>query len=544
MAAANPDFLSRVEDNRNRFVPTQKDVTRPKNQARLQEKRKAYWNENISLRLVPPPRANNNERSLPPSPGTKDGALEPTVWNIPRFRLTERFLSDTVNRGRDSSLPMLLVSHLFDRNTASVILPRGKDMQVQCRAFPVVYDVYVHLAGGITQGGVLAGEGDSYYNGDMIFHITNVPRSSVNKLYNVASHDVHRWFINGAISTVESIQIGSDKVKSLRDIMQKLETDLKNVHNAPIFNEHGRASVGEDLKDARETRFKFLQEEKKATRARLENAMQSLEAARAKHFSACSLQITELNDENNTPGKETTSLSFSVTLTGGKRKEYYTNLITTKSDWNTVPMFATGDSDDTKSNKLRQKRNHANNDGNKNAMIVINEEDEKEHFVDVGTVSMVILPDGYGTLESYHESDPFATGDGDGKLTTKRGHHCLFHGYFRKGEYHDGTLHTDKGIFTGSFVSNQPSQGKMKYADGDVLEGAFGFPPENKHGLIPNKSEAGQEYVSPLGPNPYQRSLPHGNVRVQYKDGASYEGEMCHGSITGKGTYRFPTNKT
>jgi hypothetical protein len=48
---------------------------------------------------------------------------------------------------------------------------------------------------------------------------------------------------------------------------------------------------------------------------------------------------------------------------------------------------------------------------------------------------------------------------------------------------------------------------------------------------------------SPLGSNLYRRGLLHnGNVKVQYKDGATYEGEMQHGVITGTGVYKNPND--
>lgn len=68
----------------------------------------------------------------------------------------------------------------------------------------------------------------------------------------------------------------------------------------------------------------------------------------------------------------------------------------------------------------------------------------------------------------------------------------------------------------------------MKYADTIVLTGGFALSPE--------------EDDSPLGPNPYLRGLPHGDVKIQYKGGASYEGEMRRGHITGNGIYRYPSD--
>ena len=92
---------------------------------------------------------------------------------------------------------MLIVSHLIDSKTKTVILP-CKDMQGQMRSSPVVYDIITHVAGGIKQGGVLAGVGESYYKGDLIFAIINIPKRSKSELFEVLPTDVHRWLVQGA----------------------------------------------------------------------------------------------------------------------------------------------------------------------------------------------------------------------------------------------------------------------------------------------------------------------------------------------------------
>ena len=65
----------------------------------------------------------------------------------------------------------------------------------------------------------------------------------------------------------------------------------------------------------------------------------------------------------------------------------------------------------------------------------------------------------------------------------------------------------------------------MKYSDGIILTGGFTQIKDD----------------SPLGPNRYSRGLPHGNdLNIHFKNGAIYEGEMHHGSITGNGSFRYP----
>ena len=482
MVAADPDFLSLVDTNRLQPAAAT-DTTSAKAHARLQEQRKAFWNELITLRLVPP------------AGGTSTSA----VMKIPRFRLTENFLRDFVNRGSPKTL---ILSHLREQNR-TVILPITRDLQAQCKEFPVIYDVIVHFAGGVERGGVLSCAGDSYYRGDMVFLITNVPRFSKSEQYEVATEDVHRWLINGAIDGIESVQMQIAKVANLQQTLHQLETDDNNIHLKPFYIEQGRAFVGPKLKDAREARFKLLQDEKVRTKRLLAEAEQFLESERAHHFAACPLLITQRGRD-----AATGNISFSVKLAAeGKKKDSYLDLISGKTDLCSTAMYATGDGDRTADDKQNPKNT-----------------DRAEHFVDVEAVSIIMLPDGFGVHEAFATS---AKTNEDGNA---RSHHHLFHGHLRDGAYHEGTFHKDScGVYSGTFQSNEPcGRGKMKYADTIVLTGGFALSPA--------------EDDSPLGPNPYLRGLPHGDVKIQYKGGASYEGEMRRGHITGNGIYRYPSD--
>ena len=72
-----------------------------------------------------------------------------------------------------------------------------------------------------------------------------------------------------------------------------MEKDVSHVPTKPIYNSNGRAIVGSALQVAREVKLKSLQEGKEQTMTKVAKAEQSLELARARHFEACKLTITE-----------------------------------------------------------------------------------------------------------------------------------------------------------------------------------------------------------------------------------------------------------
>jgi len=241
-----------------------------------------------------------------------------------------------------------------------------------------VYDVVTQLAGGIKQGGVLARSGDSYYNGDLLFLLTNVPKQSSSGLFEVQPSDVHRWLVECATSSVEKIMIANDKIQGLNETLQQLEKTLANVHKAPIYNDKtGRAITGEALHVARENKRTSLLDEQKQTRTNLATAEQSLNELRLKHLRRMELSISKRT--NDTSNKNNT-ISFSVKL-HGKKKEYYTNLVTNQKNWS-LPLYATGSDLGSSSS----------NDTYELALLDISASEQAQHFVDTGSVSIVVLP--------------------------------------------------------------------------------------------------------------------------------------------------------
>ena len=369
MTTSDPDFIHLIKSKR--FQTS--GISSPKNQARLKEQQKAYSNELISLRLVPP----SSSLTLD-STNDNNTSSKLSTWNIPRFRLTESFLTETVNRGRNDKLPKLHVTHLIDSKSKDVILP-SNDLRVQCRSSPVVYDVVTQLAGGIKNGGVLARSGDSYYNGDMLFLITNVPKQSSSGLFEVQPVDVHRWLVECATSSVEKIMIANDKIQGLNETLQQLEKSLANVYRAPIYNDKtGRAITGEALQISRENKRLSLLDEQEQTKNNLATAEQALNELRLKHLRRMELSIRKRSDDTT---NNSNKIAFSVKL-HGKKKEYYTNLITKQKVWS-LPLYATGNDLGSSS---------TGNDTSELALLDITASEQAQHFVDTSSVSIVVLP--------------------------------------------------------------------------------------------------------------------------------------------------------
>lgn len=543
--ASYPDFLSLLDETSRLFQPSASSITiNMRDQERQQQENNLFWNETITLRLVPPPTLIVAESSK------NNGDCSSTVLTIPRFRLTPDFLHDVANRGGSTmkkKKKTILVSHLCEQKTKTIITTR--DVQTKCLQSPAVYDVILHFAGGVERGGVLSSsssnnnvgyddEYDSYYKGDVIFRITNVPLFSKNGLFVVSSIDIQRWIVNSAIDCVESVQILSTNVVELEDSLKKLDFDINNVFVKPIYNEVWRAIVDQQLTDARMTRLQALQDEQVQTERRLVEVEQMLTLEREIHDGACPLLVTQWDQCDTAPTTFGKKLSFTVKLEG-KKRDFYVDLISSKTDWcSSLPLYATMEKPmDHKS--LKQQKLSNNNKSTKEVMKEIDKAELAEHEVDVGTVSIIMLPDGFGVHEVFisTNSQTGISHDEDG-LTT-RSHHRLFHGDFHNGSYHDGTMHSDCGVYTGTFQFNQPSgKGRKKYKDGTVLVGDFVVFPSI---LPPPPSSSTTGLVLS---NPYLRGLPHGeNVTIHFKDGiTSYEGEMNQGRITGSGTGFYPSD--
>ena len=513
---------------------------------RLLEKKKAVWKETIQLQF------DTSQYSI-------SSSAPPIIrnWKIPRFRLTKSFVEDCCNRvwisnQKSSSKPEaesikllstikltekstnekppktipLVLSHLHHRESNTVIMPA--DMHSQCRAAPFLYEVVVRSVGGTSRGGLLAGGSvvrrknleerlgsvsrmEFRYDGGICFILHNVPKTSENGRYAVTANDIRRWIVDGCIKDDDSMTIPTQRLLKLEQSLVKLEKDRR-----------GLAAIGSP-----DENLTFVSDEIKRTKKQIEQEKLALESARSKHFSDCHLSITLQPSKLNERGETKASWKIRVK---GTRKEYYQKLIENYTKW--VAMYALGRI------KAKQKSNTRSNDAlySEHFVMSVPKQDQADHFVDVGTVQIKMLPDGFGIYESFVSSSiaNYKDDDCDGR-------HCLYHGHFHEGAMSgEGTLYTDEGVYCGEFQADERfGLGTVEYSDGVILSGAFAL--HNSNFVTENK---GKDVLdSPMGQNPYERGLPHGNVHIKFVNGDEYEGEMRNGTITGRGVIRFDLEK-
>ena len=362
----DPDFLSTVVEQRNFAKMTA---------GSSEEKASSFFSEKISLRCG----------------GEK--------WTVPRHRLTPAFLQEAVNRNRvGDHLPPLVVQYLRDKTTNTVVSP--SDAPTHCRSGgDVCYDIVSSSAGSVVDGGVLASEGEVYYNGDVAFLLSGIPEHSADGSH-LTVVDVNRWLVDGAIASLDPVRILVDQQNGLRRALTELEREKGQVHSRPVLEEKEK---------------------------RLVQTTRALGEVKAKHYRHCKLEMRKLETGN----------SYEVKVKGGK-KLYYTTLITDQKGWSLVPLFATGQA------KGAQKK----------CSLVLDTEAAQHSVVDLRRAFKIErLPDGFGVLEMYSSGNAqqilfnghFLGGHYlDGTLRTDA---FTFQGLFRNGQpskgrcsYADGTV--------------------------------------------------------------------------------------------------------
>ena len=504
---SDPDFLSIVETNRLRknVSKTQKTTTR------------AYMNDKITLRFedgststVPRFRIDKEFiQSAVTRVTTRKAASKPKVFKSHLFSVKDSSTKDSAIKLASRS-PALMFSHLHHRDSNTIIMCDA-DLKTKCSA-NVTYDVVALAPIAINDSGVLSSGGsrdikllptmspesshqtESHYDGDVLYIIHNVPITTQNGTFEVTENDVRIWIVSGAIHAQENVDVLTKKIKSLKETLLQIEQELASLPPAPIPGGKGRVIVGSSVKNVRDKKVTALSDEKERCTSLMDTAMRSLETLYAQHMKDCKLTVEKRSRDGALDNK---SCDWAIQVDGDE-KGMYTSLIEKNKNWSMIPMYTFG----IKGDKTP-------------VSLPIPEEDQSYHFVDIKGITISKLPHGFGIFESYDEFDPYLN---SGKPISR---HRLYHGQFHEGEFSEGTLYTEAGIFTGKFNKGHPTIGTKKYADGIEVSGEF----------------AVHDVSLQTSTNPYCLGLSDGCQSIKFPDKATYEGEMKQGCITGKGTY-------
>jgi hypothetical protein len=409
--------------------------------------------------------------------------------------------AETKDKEKRLSQPQTQIfSHLHQLDSNTIITP--EQIKTLCQS-NLIYHVISRPVIKIKDGGVLSHKqqqhggtrithSECHYDGSVLFVIRNVPTTSQNGMHPVSENDVRRWIVHGAISNTETVDVLATKVDALKEslllVQQELQTRSKN-HNPR--SARGRLTS----QSIKERKSESLHDEKKRLETLLQTTTKSLNALYTQHVEKCILSIKKTSKSKTfSTNGETCDWTVQVISGDEESDKTYTDLITKKNkNWSSVPLYAFGDCNTSV------------------VSLTIPDEEKSDRFVDTGGVTMTKLPHGFGIYESYDE----VLLSGSDKTKSR---HRLYHGRFHEGQYSEGTLYTEAGVYTGKFdLSGHPTVGVMEYADGIKVSGQF--------------ASSGPKL------NPYGRGVPHGDVRIKFPGKSTFQGLMTDGIINGEGLY-------
>ncbi|EJK70643.1 hypothetical protein THAOC_07980, partial [Thalassiosira oceanica] len=253
MKDRDSDFKSTVAEQRNLAKAAPSEAAK----ARQNDNKRAFFNEKILLR----------HSSLASSGEKKIGGEK---WTVPRNRLTPELLQEAVNRGVGDDLSPLVVQHLFDAKTNTVI--STSDARTQCRS-GVCYDVISSPAGTVEDGGILTSDAQH----------RRVTRDDGYRHQPVA----RRW-CDCKFGTREDPRGPAGPVAERSAATGTRE--MSNTFPASLRQKTGRAISGAELTKARETRFEDIVNEIEEKKKRLVETTRALGEEKAKHYRHCQVR--------------------------------------------------------------------------------------------------------------------------------------------------------------------------------------------------------------------------------------------------------------
>ena len=439
-----------------------------KNQIETEERKKKFFNETIHIKLKYG-KNNNNEK-------TKE-------WRIKRFRLTNEFLQQSVDRILSlTDESGAIIAYLKESGTGEVVIP--DEIQMSCRSNTSTCSYDMFLTQPNKTRDVLKSNNNGY-RGQMKFMLHNVPLQSQNSMHELKSDHVQNWIIDGVLCEDPAIREKENRIKVIKNNLDLTIRRMGRVADEPAVNERGHILTGKKAEKKREEKFVLLQKEKDMLYNQLDEVIIALKESKKEVVEKVNISIVQHIDDR-------TTWEFMFT---GEAREYFDDIVVTKNNWNTSFMYA-------------------------NSQISSFSNDysipDSEYLVDTGGVLIERLEDGFGC---FHKRNL----DTMGEIRDHNSHVDIYHGTYRDGKKSGfGVLYRSAGIYGGEMKNDQPcDNGTLVTKDGDVLRGQF-----NPCTVTSDKR-----------PNRYTRSLPNRENEVQFSDGAFYKGSMKNGIITGNGIY-------
>jgi hypothetical protein len=467
------DLIDSVQNNTIKKL-TQRDTINI--QIQSEKRKKEFFHETIHIKLK------YNDSSKKDANEIGEDNVKEKEWRIQRFRLTNQFLQQSVDRLLFSTNESgAIIAYLKESETGEIIIP--DDMQRLCRASTSnsYYDAFLSLPNKTKD--VLKSNYNAY-RGQMKFMLHNVPLYSQNSIHEIKSEHVHNWIIDGILREEPGVQKNENEIKGIKNKLELIIKRMRRIADEPMLNERGQYLTGKKAEMEREEKFMLLQSEKEALHIQYDEALESFKNAKKKVVHKVCVSIVQHED------KTTWEFMFS-----GKDREHFDNIVVNKKNWNTSFMYT-----DPEATLF--------SDGYSIS--------DSEYLVDTGGILIERLEDGFGC---FHKRNT----DSEKELKSYNSHVDSYHGTYRNGEKCGyGVLYTCAGIYGGEIKKDQPfGNGVFVSNDGNILSGQFDIPMST-----PDRQ-----------PNRYTRSVPNGQNEIQFSDGAFYKGMMTNGEITGPGIY-------
>ncbi|KAJ0406189.1 hypothetical protein P43SY_000373 [Pythium insidiosum] len=369
---------------------------------------------------------------------------------------------------------------------------------------------------------------DPFYAGATILVLTGVPKQC-------EAVDLQHWLLFGIAQDFDALSRVKDEIK----MSERKRLVLKQKMNAlPSMDVEGSAQQQTELRkkltDAIASHLSKYDSELAALgrrKARIERLLLTeplqLTPLPIDKPVMASNDRTESMDEYE---KRVETRSWMVAFTSSRGTELATVALQ-KSDWNYVCLVQT-----------RPQPKAFIEDDQVQQQIISAKELERE--INMRTVRLRRLRHGTGELlqmkaDSEDRETRPAPSDEDFHISSIG---AMYNGEWRMGEKHGrGREYTNVGIYEGEFERNlRRGRGKTVYGKGTTIVGTYG-PPSRRYEYSAKIKDT-MYPQSVLNGEAFRDGIEHGDrMTITFPDGATYEGEMTDGKITGYGKYTSST---